>query len=83
MVTYVLLALGLYLVLGILYAVPFVLRGVGRIDPDAEHGSWGFRTAILPGVVALWPLVLIRSRSGSPPPTGRSPHRLRAKEAHA
>ena len=51
---------GLYLLAGLLFAVPFVLRGVNRIDPVAHEGSWGFRLIILPGVVALWPLLLRR-----------------------
>ena len=54
------IVLALYLLAGLLFAVPFVLRGVNRIDPVAREGSWGFRLIILPGVVALWPLLLRR-----------------------
>jgi hypothetical protein len=64
----------LYVGVGVLWGVPFVARGVDRIDPDAEHGSLGFRLAILPGVVALWPWMLRRARSGKPA-RERSPHR--------
>jgi hypothetical protein len=56
--------LGLYFAVGLLFAVPFVLRGVSRIDPVAGGSSWGFRLIILPGVVALWPLLLNRWRRG-------------------
>jgi len=59
--------LGLYLLVGLLFAVPFVLRGVNRIDPVARKGTWGFRLIILPGVVALWPLLLNRWRRGQGP----------------
>ena len=33
-----LILLGLYLACGFLFAIPFVVRGVKRIDPHAKHG---------------------------------------------
>lgn len=55
-----------YLAAGVVFAVPFVVRGVDRIDPAARLSRWGFRIAILPGAVALWPILLRRWwRSGS------------------
>ncbi len=60
-VTWGLLLIGAYALCGLLYGIPFVLRGAGRIDPDARGATWGFRLAILPGVVALWPLLARRS----------------------
>jgi hypothetical protein len=64
-----LLALGVYLLCGCLFAIPFVWRGVGRIDPAALHGSPGFRWIILPGTILLWPLLARRwyQGAGSPP----------------
>lgn len=37
----ILLELGIYLALGIVWAIPFraVFKGVGQADPDAEHDS--------------------------------------------
>ena len=64
-----------YLLVGVLFAIPFVTRGVGRIDPDAREGTVGFRLLILPGAAALWPLLLGRWLRASPPPEERSPHR--------
>ena len=49
-----------YALLGVLFAVPFVLKGAGRIDAAAEDGSIGFRVLIFPGAVAFWPLLLRR-----------------------
>ncbi len=64
-----------HVALGLLFGVPFVFRGVDRIDPAARGAGVGFRLLILPGVVALWPLLFLRWRRGGPPPTERSPHR--------
>jgi hypothetical protein len=54
-----------YLTAGLLFAVPFVARWAGRLDPAARAGSLGFRLMILPGAALLWPLLarrLVRSR---------------------
>ena len=70
---------GAFLIVGVLFAVPFVLRGVGRIDPDAREGTWGFRLLIFPGVVALWPILALRWLSGSQiPPPEQNAHRRAA-----
>jgi len=49
---------GIYVLIGILVALPFILRGAGWLDPAAAQGSAGFRILILPGAIALWPLLL-------------------------
>ena len=58
----------LYVAIGLLFGVAFVLRGVSRIDPAAQRGSWGFRLIILPGAVAFWPLLARRWIKGEGPP---------------
>jgi hypothetical protein len=80
-VTWLLAALAAYLGVGVLFAVPFVLRWVGRIDPDAAHGSAGFRVLIFPGSVALWPLLLCRLAQGAAGlPVERTPHQRAAED---
>lgn len=54
------LVLGIYLAVGLLFAVPFVIVGVHRIDAAAEDAGVLFRVIILPGVAMLWPLLLTR-----------------------
>jgi hypothetical protein len=76
----VLLLMG-YAALGLLIGIPFVFRGVNRLDPAATDGSWGFRLVILPGVVALWPLLLRRWIAGTQAPVERNAHRLAAASA--
>ena len=71
-----LILFGFYLACGIVFAVPFVVLGVGRIDPHATHGSWGFRVLILPGTVFLWPLLAKRWVQGmQEPPQEKTAHK--------
>lgn len=81
MIAAILLSLaGLYLLCGFIFAIPFVLVGVGRIDPHAAHGSWGFRILILPGTTLLWPLLAKRwIRGVHEPPEEKNAHRLSAE----
>jgi hypothetical protein len=46
-----------YVLCGLAVGVPFVLRGVDRVDQAARSASLGFRLLILPGTVTLWPLM--------------------------
>jgi hypothetical protein len=72
------LMLYLYLAAGTAFAVPFALRWVNRIDANAERGSWGFRLLIVPGSIALWPL-LARRALARQTPREKSPHRDAAR----
>ena len=69
-----------YLGIGLLVAVPFVVRGIGRIDPAARGASWGFRLIVIPGVAIFWPLLLSRWWRGTLPPLERNAHRDHARE---
>ena len=53
-------ALAWYALAGALFAVAFVTFGMQRVDSAAEHAPIGFRLIIMPGVAALWPLLLTR-----------------------
>ena len=57
--------LSVYGLLGLLFGVCFVTVGVSRLDPMAKGTGPGFRLLILPGVAALWPLLLYRWLGGS------------------
>ncbi len=49
-----------YAVIGVLFAIAFVATGISHLDPIAKGSGIGFRLIILPGVAALWPLLLAR-----------------------
>ena len=53
-------SLTLYGVVGFVFAIAFLARGFSRIDTQAAGAGLGFRLMILPGVTALWPLLLKR-----------------------
>jgi hypothetical protein len=57
--------LTVYAVIGIAFAILFVSAGVHRVDAAAKGAGPGFRLIILPGVTALWPILLIRWVRGS------------------
>lgn len=53
----VLLVAAGYLATGLLFGLAFVTVGVARLDPAARDTSAAFRILILPGSVALWPVL--------------------------
>lgn len=50
-----------YGVLGVLFAIPFLIIGISRMDTGAKGAGLSFRLIVFPGVVALWPLLLHRT----------------------
>lgn len=72
----------IYALLGLVFAVAFVGFGVTRVDAAAQGTHLGFRLLILPGVVALWPLLLHRWVMNTPePPVETNAHRRLAKDS--
>jgi hypothetical protein len=57
-----------YLVLGLVFALAFVTRGVAVIDPAARGMPRSARLLIMPGVIALWPLMLWKWSTQKSPP---------------
>lgn len=48
-----------YLAIGLVFAVLFVAFGLRRVDPAAAEGPLRFKLLIAPGVVLLWPVMLV------------------------
>ena len=56
---------GSYAAMGLLFAGAFLTVGISRVDPVSKRSGIGFRLIILPGVAALWPMLLTRWIRGS------------------
>jgi hypothetical protein len=63
-----LLLIGVYLGVGLLFASAFVLLAVQRLDPAAQRMPLSARLLILPGAVALWPWLGWAWLQRRPPP---------------
>lgn len=63
----VLEGVALYAAAGAVFAALFLSLGLSRIDNGAKGAGLGFRLLIIPGLIALWPLMLIRWLSGGQP----------------
>jgi hypothetical protein len=57
-VSIILIAAGMYLLSGVLFAIFFLRRGMQKIDAAVHGSSWGFRFIILPGIIVFWPVLL-------------------------
>lgn len=75
MVEVLLAAMGVHLLVGLLFGAAFVSKGVQRVDPAAAGSGVGFRLVILPGVAMLWPLLALRWMRGAGPPDERTAHK--------
>ncbi|MGB8166725.1 MAG: hypothetical protein WCF18_04490 [Chthoniobacteraceae bacterium] len=45
---------------GLIVAVLFLALWCSSFDPSAKGGTWGFRVLIVPGIIALWPVILAK-----------------------
>jgi len=67
-----------YALAGTLFGLLFIPRAAARMDPGLTHAPMAVRLLILPGVIALWPLLALRWVSGATAPIERNPHRDKA-----
>jgi len=61
-------AFGLYFAIGFVFALAFVTFGAQKIDPAAQGMPLRARLLILPGVMALWPLMAFKWLRQTEPP---------------
>lgn len=63
-------AFSVYLAIGIIVALVFVFGGAGRIDPAAKGKGLPLqaRLLILPGILGLWPIMLMKLFTQKAPP---------------
>ena len=58
MVESILILVLIYLLLGVLFVIPFLIKGLTKVDEGAHGGSIGFKIIIIPGVIVFWPVLL-------------------------
>lgn len=71
---------GLYFAGGFVFAIYFLIAGVTRLDRAAIGSSIWFRLLLIPGAVALWPLLALRLMSNVKAPTEHNAHRDAVEE---
>lgn len=64
------LGLGIYAGLGVIVGLIYMFGGAGRIDPAAKGKGLPIRVRllILPGIVGLWPIMLMKLFTQKAPP---------------
>ena len=75
--------LTIYAAIGLFFAILFVSIGAGKIDSNAKNGTIGFRLLLIPGSVALWPLLLMRWLKGTGEPPAEMNAHDRVAQSHA
>lgn len=66
--TLIINGLGLYALFGLMTALVFAFGGVGRIDPAAKTMPIRARLLVMPGIIGLWPLMLVKLARQKEPP---------------
>lgn len=66
----IVMVLGIYAVIGLLVGLAFMFGGAGKIDPAAKGKGmpWRVRLLVLPGIVGLWPIMLLKLFRQTEPP---------------
>lgn len=49
-----------YFILGLVFALVFVIWGIHKVDEDASGTHWFFRILMIPGSMAFWPILLMK-----------------------
>ncbi|MEP5611946.1 MAG: hypothetical protein ABJP45_06835 [Cyclobacteriaceae bacterium] len=57
----VLLLMGIYLMLGLLFSIYFLAKGAAKFDEDTKGSPWHFKLIIFPGIVLLWSILLFKT----------------------
>jgi hypothetical protein len=58
MVEVVLIIVLIYLLVGVLFVLPFLVKGITKVDEGTHGATIGFKIIIIPGVVVFWPALL-------------------------
>lgn len=50
----------IYLLVGVIFSIAFVFRGAQVVDHGAKGVSVWFKLLLIPGAIALWPVLLVK-----------------------
>lgn len=53
-------SVGAYFGIGLLLAIALVFGLAGRFDPLAAAAPWRVKLVLIPGMVALWPILAVK-----------------------
>ena len=65
MVEILLIIAAIYLLGGVLFVIPFLMKGLNEIDEGAHDSTIGFKIIIIPGVIVFWPVLLSKWMKGT------------------
>ena len=65
MVEILLIIAAIYLLEGVLFVIPFLMKGLNKVDEGAHGSTTGFKIIIIPGVIVLWPVLLSKWMKGN------------------
>jgi len=57
-VTIILMAFAAYLAAGVVFLIPFQIKGLQKIDEGVHGSSVGLSIIIIPGCIVFWPILL-------------------------
>ena len=60
MVEILLIIAAVYLLMGVLFVIPFLIKGLNKVDEGAHGSTFGFKIIIIPGVIVFWPVLLTK-----------------------
>lgn len=70
----------IYLTCGAVFAVWFVVRGIGKFDEAAKDSGVAFRLIIFFGAAAFWVFLLQRLMKGAAKPQEKTAHRTESEK---
>jgi len=60
MIQVILTLLMIYLIIGLVFGISFLLAGYKKVDETAQSAGWRLRLLWMPGAIALWPLLAVK-----------------------
>ena len=65
MIETLLIIAAVYLAVGVLFVIPFLIKGLNKVDEGAHGSTIGFKIIIIPGVIVFWPVLLSKWMKGN------------------